>query len=999
MSDIFNNLDERQLKAVKSLHGPNLVVAGPGSGKTRVLTVKAANLILNGVDPSSIVLFTFTNKAAKEIAERVRTAVGPKAYDITIGTYHSVCRRTLKLYAEKLGYKSRFTVIDTDEQKKILTRICKDSGITVKTVIQYISEQKKNLKSPQIALVEARGIDEKKAQFYEAYQTTLKKQNAMDYDDLIFNMVKLLQDFSSVKEAINEKYRYIIADEFHDSSPLDITLIDLLAGESKNLTLIEDPDQCLSEDTTISLPNGTKKSIKEIQVGDNILVAGGKSKICIAPVASISKKAFKGDLYKVTTKTGRIIKATANHIFFARFMPNLSEDSLNLYYVYLMYKKGKGYRIGRTSTLRSNGSRNQNGFEIRLNQETGDKIWVLESCNTLQDAIYYEAYYSYQYGIPQYVFLNRNAKGLMSQEKINEFYSIIDTKSRAEQLLKDKDMFLQYPHYVPQASSARNRDAYGNRNKINFIMFGGSEANGLNMTKHRLNASTTNLPYKSLLEKYGSVSSPTATKTNTTYYSFTKVLQNYDDLWRIGHSIYDEALSKDWNMAINHEARLLDDGENFKFTPTSHLKPGIEICINEQTLQSDIIISIEKESYDGYVYDLNVDDFRNYIANDIVVHNCIYSFRGSSIKASMDYANSLNPATFYLDQNYRSSGTIVEAAKTLIEHNEKLADKNPFSCKAIGDKIIVYEGKTQKEEATRIVQFINLVHGDEYKVPYNEIAILYRTTACTKAIEEALILAGIPYHITNGCPFMSRMEIKDILSFIRLAYNSYDYEAYERAIQIPKRGIGTSTIQKIYNYAVDNDLDLIEASLEFETSKKSKQALKAFAEFILTLKNQYLYSNTADCINYILDQTKYYDTLSKDENAEARIENIQKFHEICSEYPNIAEMLEMCAFYTDVEENPEMDKVNLMTLHVSKGLEYDCVFICNFNEGSLPHVRCVTPKEIEEERRLCFVGITRSRKFLFLTRPKMLINGHQKQYPKASRFLEEINSKYLFVTK
>lgn len=621
MSDIFNNLDERQLKAVKSLHGPNLVVAGPGSGKTRVLTVKAANLILNGVDPSSIILFTFTNKAAKEIAERVRSAVGPKAYDITIGTYHSVCRRTLKLYAEKLGYKSRFTVIDTDEQKKILTRICKDSGITVKTVIQYISEQKKNLKSPQLALVEARGIDEKKAQFYEAYQRTLKKQNAMDYDDLIFNMVKLLQEFSSVKEAINQQYRYIIADEFHDSSPLDITLIDLLAGDSKNLTLIEDPDQS------------------------------------------------------------------------------------------------------------------------------------------------------------------------------------------------------------------------------------------------------------------------------------------------------------------------------------------------------------------------------------------IYAFRGASIEASMEYAKSLNPATFYLDQNYRSSGTIVEAAKTLIEHNEKLADKNPFSCKAIGDKIIVYEGKTQKEEATRIVQFINLVHGDEYKVPYKEIAVLYRTTACTKAIEEALILAGIPYHITNGCPFMSRMEIKDILSFIRLAYNSYDYEAYERAIQIPKRGIGASTIQKIYNYAVDNDLDLIEASLEFETSKKSKQALKTFAEFILTLKNQYLYSNTADCINYILDQTKYYDTLSKDENVEARIENIQKFHEICSEYPNVAEMLEMCAFYTDVEENPEMDKVNLMTLHVSKGLEYDCVFICNFNEGSLPHVRCVTPKEIEEERRLCFVGITRSRKFLFLTRPKMLINGYQKQYPKVSRFLEEINPKYLFVTK
>lgn len=610
-------LDDQQRAAAKSLYGPNLIIAGPGSGKTRVLSAKVANMILDGIDPNSIILFTFTKKAANEMVERVTKVVGKAAQEITIGTYHSVCRYILKLYADKLDYKRHFSILDSDEQKKMISKICKDTGITPKAVIHYISEQKKNLITPQMALVGATGIYEKYAAFYARYQTSLKKQNIMDFDDLIFNTVHLLQDFPLIKKDLNEQYRYILADEAHDSSPLDLLLIDLLSGDSKNLTMIFDPDQS------------------------------------------------------------------------------------------------------------------------------------------------------------------------------------------------------------------------------------------------------------------------------------------------------------------------------------------------------------------------------------------IYHFRGANIDSSMEYAKSLNPKTYYLDANYRSSSTIVDASKTLISHNDKLVDKHPYSNNEIGsgDKIIFYEGSNQKEEAIRIAQYIKLIHGKEYNVPYKEIAILYRTTSCVKIIEEALILAGIPYRVTNGCLFMNRMEVKDIMSFVKLAYNPYDLQAFERAIKIPKRGIGPSIIQKIYTYALDNDCDLIEAAVNLETKPKTRKTLDDFVDFIKRLKNQYLYMPPQECLQYIIDQTKYFEIILDDDS---RTENIKMLLSMSAEYPNIVEMLEMSAFSSDMEDAEDEDKVNLMTLHVSKGLEFECVFICNFNEGSLPHLKATTSKAIEEERRLCFVGITRARKYLFLTRSKMILQNFRKQYTKPSRFLKEIDSKYLF---
>ena len=238
-AEVLALANDEQQEAIQHQEGACMIIAGPGSGKTKTVVSRTQYMILNGVDPSQICLFTFTNKAANEMKERVKKAVGDCADKITCGTYHSVAHRLLRRYATHIGFNKNFTILSPDDCKKILKRIGKERNVDPDNLAVYISSKKDKVISPQKALLSAFTEPEKiMANAYISYQDELKRQMAMDFDDLIIFTIILLENNPDIKQRINNQWRYITADEAHDSSPRDLKFIRLLGGDTENVCFI-----------------------------------------------------------------------------------------------------------------------------------------------------------------------------------------------------------------------------------------------------------------------------------------------------------------------------------------------------------------------------------------------------------------------------------------------------------------------------------------------------------------------------------------------------------------------------------------------------------------------------------------------------------------------------------------------------------------------------------------------------------------------------------------
>ena len=630
VEDILKELNDEQKLAVQNMYGPMFLISGPGSGKTRVVVERTKYMIAMGIAPESMLLFTFTNKAAKEIKKRISEAVGDVlASKITVGTYHSFCCRLLRGHAPLLGYTNSFSIFDADDSKKVATRVLAGANIKPKDLLSYIDSQKRKLISPQYALAEAMENKDSLALYYEKYQSELFRQNAMDFNCLIYNAIKLLQSNSEVLAQVNEKYKYITTDEFQDSSTSDITFIRLLVGKNNNICFVGDEDQS------------------------------------------------------------------------------------------------------------------------------------------------------------------------------------------------------------------------------------------------------------------------------------------------------------------------------------------------------------------------------------------IYSFRGADITAVMNVGELFpNLKQFNLSRNYRSSNTIVSAAKSLIVRNSDRFNKDMFTENEDGDEIIVLEEKNQREEALRIANVIKILTGPNHNYKHSEIAILYRASAASRAIEEVFLKSSIPYQIVSGVNFYQRKEIKDIIAYLKFIDNPYDVESFVRAVGAPKRGVGESTIQKIIDNAKKDiqSIDMYTSSMELLESKlikgTAKKGLTNFCSTCMTVAVLRDDLSVADLIREVIKFTDYYSYLENEyeENSGDRIGNVMELIELAYLSTDLTEFLST----TSLASNMDMDKsdsghVQMMTLHMSKGLEYPVVFIVSCNDGTLPFHRSLNSEmAISEERRLMYVGMTRAEKRLFITRPKTVQQNGQTTTPNLSRFVNEIDKKYIF---
>ena len=635
---IYDTLNEPQREAVYHTDGPLLILAGAGSGKTRVLTHRIAYLIEEkGVNPWNILAITFTNKAAGEMRQRVDSLVGFGSESIWVSTFHSMCVRILRRHIDRLGYDNRFTIYDTDDQKTLMKEVIRKLDLDPKrykerALLSVISSAKNEMILPNEFELNAGGDfgQQQMAKVYREYEAQLKSNNALDFDDLLVKTVQLFDTQPDVLENYQERFRYIMVDEYQDTNTVQFKLVSLLAGKYRNLCVVGDDDQS------------------------------------------------------------------------------------------------------------------------------------------------------------------------------------------------------------------------------------------------------------------------------------------------------------------------------------------------------------------------------------------IYKFRGANIRNILDFEKEFTDArVIKLEQNYRSTENILNAANGVIHNNKGRKDKTLWTDNGEGEKISLRQFDTGYDEAEFVAEDIK--ESVREGASYNDSAILYRTNAQSRLFEEKFIAMNIPYKIVGGINFYARREIKDILAYLKTIDNGQDDLAVRRIINVPKRGIGLTTINRIQESASSRGISFYEALLAPELiagAGRSASKLDSFAALIEYFKGQAEQESLTDLLNEIIEKTGYVESLGTEDpvDAETRIQNIDElvskaaaYEEDCADRDEAATLsgfLEEVALVADIDSlDEDQDYVVLMTLHSAKGLEFPRVYLAGMEDGLFPSYMTVTgddPEELEEERRLCYVGITRAEQKLTLTCARRRMVRGETQYNKMSRFVREI---------
>ena len=642
---IYDTLNAQQKKAVLQTEGPVLILAGAGSGKTRVLTHRVAYLIDQcGVNPWNIMAITFTNKAAGEMRDRVDKIVGFGSESIWVATFHSSCVRILRRYADRLGYDTNFSIYDTDDSKSVMKDICKryqleTTQLKMRAIMQSISKCKDNLVSPQEYSLNTQNDPRKMriSKAYMEYQAALKKSNAMDFDDLLMNTVELFRKNPDVLEQYQDRFRYIMVDEYQDTNNAQFELIRLLAQKYENLCVVGDDDQS------------------------------------------------------------------------------------------------------------------------------------------------------------------------------------------------------------------------------------------------------------------------------------------------------------------------------------------------------------------------------------------IYRFRGANIRNILDFEKVYpNAMVIKLEQNYRSTQNILDAANGVISNNSGRKDKSLWTDEGTGEKVHFRKFDTAMEEASFIADEIGALKRAG-KLDYSETAVLYRTNAQSRLIEEKFVLNGIPYDLVGGTNFYSRREIKDLLCYLKTVDNARDDVAVKRIINVPKRGIGATTIENVQTYANERGIGFYDALCEVDQIVSVQRAagkLKDFVTMISVFRAKMKEYSLEQLLKDIIATTSYVDYIraeteddesgdnDREQNIDELISKIAAYEEKEDE-PSLSGFLEEVALVADIDTIGDDDeKVLLMTLHSAKGLEFENVYLAGMEEGMFPsfmtlEVEDSDPYAMEEERRLAYVGITRAKKELTLTCARARMVRGQVQYNPVSRFVNEIPANLL----
>lgn len=969
--------------------GPLLILAGAGSGKTKTLTHRVAYLIKHrGVSPYNILAVTFTNKAATEMRQRVASLLGRNPEDRSVvpflGTFHSICVRLLREEAENAGLSSQFVIFDAQDSLSAIKQAMRQRQIDEKrfnpnAVRGMISSAKNELVDSESYQQFASGqLQEVASEVYPIYQRLLKGASALDFDDLLFETVNMLKNDSKVRNKWQKRFQHILIDEYQDTNSAQYQLVKLLTDSHENICVVGDDWQCLLPGSLVATNEGDKP-IEGISKGDSVKSASGYSHSQDFKVANLKRFSYEGDIVRIKTDSGKELSCTPNHILFSRW--GHTDD----YFVYLMHSQEYGYRIGIAQGTRFDGKQDDVGLRVRANQERADRMWILRVCQSREEATYEETLLAYTYGIPMLVFrAYTNRSMLLSQESIDAIYRKIDTQERAGKLMSYEGIMFDYPHFMPQATT-RNGTKKLN---INAVLFGDKRVSGRSpWAASRISANTSDKSDLRVFEKLGYT--VRAGRKNTYRVEIHNL--DYGEIEQVLEKVQDDVGD---DARINRYAFLTD--EKFVFMPASQIHPGMMVpVLKDGSIVSEKVVDVQTVPYSGYVYDLDVDKVHNYIASGFVTHNSVYSWRGANFRNILDFERDYPEAkVIKLEQNYRSTQPILNAAQDVIAQNETKSEKELWTDQAEGKPVFMHQVDNELEEGRHIIR-----HIQSADYAHEDIAILYRTNAQSRALEESFIRYGVPYQIVGGVKFYERKEIKDMLAYIRFAYQPNDVISFRRLVNTPPRGIGEKSVEAIVNYQADSGFSLWEVLSEPEQipglSARAANSLKKLQLMFQEAREREF--TPGDLVEYLAKRSGYLEHLDDGSlQAADRIENVQELITVARVYTDIAEFLEEVALITDLDSlQKQSSGVTMMTLHAAKGLEFPVVFITGMEEGVFPHSRSLfDQEEMEEERRLCYVGMTRAMQELHMIHAstRMLYGKTMSNAP--ARFLSEINAEH-----
>ncbi|CAN5133505.1 hypothetical protein BH18ACT10_BH18ACT10_09430 [soil metagenome] len=994
---LLESLNSTQLDAVTQTEGPLLILAGAGSGKTRVLTHRIAHILDQGLAaPDEILAITFTNKAAQEMRERVALLVGPDSRRMWVSTFHAFCARILRVHADKLGYKREFTIYDGADQVRLVKRCIVELGkdpkrFNPRAFQSQISSAKNRLDGPDDYLRVTEGyMAENVAEVYDLYQKRLYENNAMDFDDLIMQTVALMELFPEVRDRYQTRFKYIHVDEYQDTNHAQYRLVNVLAAKHRNLCVVGDDDQCLVEGTKITLSDGTEKPIENVSAGDSVLSAYGSGDFRPARVTAAAKRE-QTDGVRITTNAGREITSTPEHTHFAGYKLALTPQ---MYFTYLMYREDIGYRLG-TSCVYTNGRVKPTvGFVQRCRQEHGDAVWVISTHATEVEARAEEMVLSLRHRIPTLPFVPRKGGGVHGlvhdEAHIKRVFSLFDTEGSAMELLTESGLHPEHPHYRPQSYSGRRRNLV--------ITLCGDRRGASPM--HRISMVGRDEEGRRTLESLGL--SVRAAKNGSASWRFETCYKDFGRLMQIADLI-GEVL--DTNLVF--KARLgtsqgWREGNSLSFIPAGSVRPGMVMFTGDGGY--DVVESVERVLLDRPVYDLDVENTHNFVANGIVTHNSVYSWRGADISNILEFERDYPEASVVkLEQNYRSTQTILSAANAVVANNASRKHKELWTAGDEGERIRVFTASDEYAEARFVVSEIERIV-DSGASP-RDVAVFYRTNAQSRALEDVLVREGVPYQIVGGVRFYERAEIKDAMAYLAVVANPADAASLERIVNVPKRGFGATSVAKLVDHARMNGISLYEALSEANEAGISGKAKKACSDVKNLFDGWRVASREvapAELISAVLEESGYRKELEEERTieSESRLENLEELINAAREYervepePTLDGFLQEQALYSETDTVGAEGRVTLMTLHNAKGLEFEHVFVVGMEEGTFPHARSLDEQNLEEERRLFYVGITRAMKTLALTYAKLRSNWGEREFRIPSRFLSEIPDEF-----
>jgi superfamily I DNA/RNA helicase len=454
---------------------------------------------------------------------------------------------------------------------------------------------------------------------------------------------------------------------------------------------------------------------------------------------------------------------------------------------------------------------------------------------------------------------------------------------------------------------------------------------------------------------------------------------------------------------VRARARLSARGGELPFNEAQFVRPGM-VMFDEHG-GYDVVEAIEPVSLDRAVYDLDIEHTHNFIANGLVTHNSIYAFRGADIRNILEFEEDYPDAhVVKLEQNYRSTQMILDAANAVIANNRGQKHKSLWSDLGPGDPVKIRDFPDEHAEARFVAGEIERLVDEG--ASRSEIAVFYRTNAQSRVLEDVLVRAEIPYQVVGGTKFYERAEIKDAVAYLNVLVNPQDTGAFTRIVNSPRRGIGSTSLGRVLAFANTTGISIWEAASEPErVADLGAPAIRALRRFMSTMhvlrERAERAASVAELIKELLRETGYFEALEAERTIEAqgRIENLEELINVAAEYDEAAaesgtglgEFLQQIQLLSDADERRDDESlVTLMTLHNAKGLEYATVFIIGCEEGVFPHSRALDEGGLEEERRLCYVGITRAQRDLYLTWSQTRSVFGARAYGIPSRFIGEI---------